>query len=123
MELEKKELVGKIDRIRGGWIDYYWKFYLIVALWYYIMDSWYLIMNYSLWEVESRCYLGMVLHHIASAHGIIPAFSITYYPWFFTYIFAFHCYLITWPYNKLLHIPYSIGLFHFLYKLFTRPFF
>ena len=122
LELKKKEL-GGLKRLRGSWLDYYWKAYILVALWYYAMDNWYLATTYNLWTDGGYCYLGMFLHHLATLHGILPALMLPYYPWFFSFIFSFHCYLIVWPYNKLLHVPYTAGLLFFLYKLFTKPFF
>lgn len=65
----------------------------------------------------------MIVHHIATFWGSLYAIWLPYYPWFLTSILATHCYLIKWPYNKILHIPYTIALLYFLSRLFTRPFF
>ena len=101
-------------------LDYYWKIYIVVALVYYIADCIYCAVVYDL--SEEPCILGMFLHHIATILAIYPALSIPYYPWFLTLVFSIHCFLITFPYNKDLHLPYAASLAFMLVRLFTRPF-
>lgn len=122
-ELRKKNQgsLSKYKVLKGSWLDYFWKLYIVVALWYYTSDSYYVINHYDIFE--ERCMMGMVIHHVATIHGSLFAIFIPYYPWFFTLAWALHCFLIVWPYYKILHVPYVAALLYMLYRLFTKPFF
>lgn len=43
LEIRKKELNEKIIRVKGSWIDTYWRFYILSAMVYYVADSYYLM--------------------------------------------------------------------------------
>eukprot|EP00347_Sterkiella_histriomuscorum_P024210 403331929 len=122
LEIRKKQdsSISKFTILRGSWRDHFWRMYVVVASWYYINDIYYIINHYDI--IEEKCMLGMVIHHVATLHGSLFAVFIQYYPWFFTLPWAFHCLLITWPYFKILHVPYVASLLYMLYRLFTEPF-
>lgn len=113
---EEKMIVMKTEPL-----DYYWKMYICVAFVYYMADCTYCAMHYDL--SEDMCILAMFLHHVATIFMILPALSIPHYPWFLTLVFSVHTFLIAWPYNKTLHVPYAASLIHMLFRFFTRPFF
>jgi hypothetical protein len=121
-DLKKKDILNKMTVLKTGYIEYYWKAYIACALLYYVADTYYLVANYNLMADDKICELAMTLHHIATVWGILPSLFLPYYPWFFTFVFSTHCYLIKWPYYKVLHLPYSMALIYFLCRLFTRPF-
>jgi hypothetical protein len=98
-----------------------WKLYVAAAVLYYLADCRHIFNHYDIFK--EYCMRGMVIHHVATMHGAISAFFIPYFPWFFTLPWALHCFLIVWPYNRILHVPYVASLLYMLYRLFTKPFF
>ena len=120
-ELKKLENKKTFTIMKATWVDLFWKGYILVAFVYYVADCIYCAQNYDL--TQEYCILGMFLHHVATIFAIMPALFIPHYPWFFTFVFAFHCFLIAFPYNKILHAPYATGLIFMLIRFFTRPFF
>ena len=94
-------------------IDFAIRIILFPALFYYIIDSFYLI--YQI-DKFGWCNFAFLLHHILTLAGFKASLTVVHFPWFFLAGFPCHSLLIMFPYQMELNYLYLAVILNFLYN-------
>ncbi|CAG9328173.1 unnamed protein product [Blepharisma stoltei] len=103
---------------REFYVDWAFEFLLSPGLFYYTIDSLYIILQY---ENYSWCNLGYLSHHVLTLAGARATLTVPYYPWTLIAPFVIHCMLIMFPYISILNYIYLGIIFNNFRILLSDP--
>ena len=105
--------------VRGTCTDRILTIYTIIAIFYYIYDTSYIIYWYGIGMPVWLC--ALFYHHVWSLYCCFNALLLEHYPWFIMYPMSVHPLLILFPENDHLNFVYLLSLPFIVYSMTLHP--
>ncbi|CAG9332491.1 unnamed protein product [Blepharisma stoltei] len=99
-------------------IDTIFRVLLSPMIFYYSLDSIYILMQYDRLDA---CNFSFLAHHLITLAGLPTAMSLPYYPWFAMAPVTWHGLLIVYPHETWLNYPYLAILLLMAYGINQKP--
>lgn len=104
--------------VKRGLVDEAFCLMMLPAIFYYALDSIYIICEPQHWN---PCNMSYLVHHLITLSGVKHHLAIVTYPWFLMVPFTFHCLLLIFPEIQLLTYLYVVVIVYAIWRLTTAP--